>query len=83
MEIVRMYARVNGLGQIIFIKHGEQGYYKTNALRDRGEVKVYNKIHGNTENEAVAAETCSMFDIWDKFDDIVAKLDMIDDATKH
>ncbi len=64
-------------GEFVAVMHGKLGFYGTN-LRSETERKLANKIHGITENEAKAAKTCSMFDIWDKFDHIVAKLDMID-----
>lgn len=64
-------------GEFVAVVHGEQGYYKTN-LRSETERQLANKIHGITENEAIVARACSMFDLWDKFDEMVAKMEMID-----
>lgn len=66
-------------GDFVAVLHGKSGYYATN-LRSETERQLANKIHGITENEAKAARACSMFDLWDKFDQMVKKLDMIDKA---
>ena len=75
------YKRNSMSGKVILIKHGETGYYPTtNQDIDDDGIAAANAINGNTKNMVYAAETCSMFDIWYKFDEIVAKLDMIDET---
>ena len=76
--IGKTYCVENFTGFVI-VKHGETGFYETN-IRDDGEAAVYNMIHGATENEVMVAECCSMFDIWDKFERMLARLDMVDEA---
>lgn len=74
----KTYCIENFTGFVI-VKHGETGYYES-SIKDEGEAAIYNSIHGATINEVMVAETCSMFDIWDKFDAMLAKLDMVDET---
>lgn len=63
-----------GEDKFVAVTHGETGY---------NETTVYNQAHATTLNEQQgltpamvdAAETCSMFDIWPKFDEFVEKFD--------
>jgi K+/H+ antiporter YhaU regulatory subunit KhtT len=66
-------------GKYVAVLHNHTGFYDTN-LRSETERQLANKIHGITENQASVAKICSMFDIWDKFNEMVLKLEMIDKA---
>jgi hypothetical protein len=77
----RIFYKRNLEGEVIAIKYGETGYYLTDMDNDE-HIAFANRVFDNTQNEIYAAETCSMFDCWDRFDEIVEKLDSIDKLMK-
>lgn len=69
----RCYYKRNMNYKVICIKHGVTGYYDTDIVTDE-EMSMMNSVNCNTDAEIDAAEICSMFDTWHKFDDILSKL---------
>ena len=60
-------------GDYIAVVHGETGYHATTVYTQE-HADTLNERQGNTEAEVKAAVTCSMFDCWDKFQNLADKL---------
>lgn len=64
------YVKLELTGEIIVIKHGELGFYETD-ITDDDMLDTANSLNHNTQAEIDAAEVCSMFGEWEKFDERV------------
>jgi len=57
---------------IVRIEHGDKGYYMARPdIKTDEDIIAANKFNGVTYTQCKAAKTCSMFDTWDKFDEMV------------
>jgi len=76
MATENKYYLRNMNNEIICIVHGETGYYLVeNQDADDDVIRATNRMNHNSEASVDAAETCSMFDCWDKFDEISDKME--------
>ena len=60
-------------GEVIKIKNGETGYYKTSFVLDNNGVGNLNDELGVSLNESLAMYDCSIFDYWKNYENILEK----------
>ncbi len=65
------YRKCPGEEKFIVIEHGSLCYRDADWIEDQDHCDRANDNAGVTRDEVEAATTCSMFDRWEHFDDIV------------
>ena len=68
-----VFGAKNDLGDWILVKFGEEGYYAPDWLNEE-VVNEINEAWNNSPAEIEAAVCCSMFNNWDKFEEIAKSL---------
>lgn len=63
---------VHGSDKFIALREGETGYYKT-TVYTQDHADCLNQRQGITPAQLEAAQMCSMFGNWDRFDRIAAR----------
>ena len=67
------FAKHSTTGKFIAVTEGETGYNET-TVETQEHADVLNERMGNTPAEVEAAVVCSMFDNWDSFEKIAARM---------